>query len=54
MTKLGKQWGGHVACTGEVRNVENIFARKPTRNRPPGWPRHKWEDNMKMNLKETD
>jgi hypothetical protein len=27
--------------------------RKPEGKRPPGRPRHRWEDNIKMNLRET-
>ena len=29
-----------------------ILTGTPTGNRPLGWPRHRWEDNIRMNLKE--
>jgi hypothetical protein len=28
----------------------NISVRKPLRKRPHGTPRHRWEDNIKMDL----
>jgi hypothetical protein len=37
----------------EVRNVYKILVRKPEGKRPLGRPRHKWENNIKMDLKET-
>ena len=29
-----------------------ILTGKPTGKTPLGWPRHRWEDNIKMNLEE--
>ena len=29
-----------------------IVIHKPTENRPLGWPRRRWEDNIRMDLKE--
>jgi hypothetical protein len=43
---------GHVACTGEMRNVHKILVGKPERKRPLGRPRNTWEINMKMVLME--
>jgi hypothetical protein len=37
---------------GEMRNVYNILAGKPEGKRPLGRPRHKWEDDIRMDLKE--
>jgi hypothetical protein len=43
---------GHVACMGEGRGVYRIFVGRPEGKRPLGRPRHKWEDNIKMDLRE--
>jgi hypothetical protein len=37
---------------GEKRNVYRIFVGKPEGKRPPGRPRHRWLDNIKMDLVE--
>jgi hypothetical protein len=37
---------------GERRDAYRILVEKPGRNRPLGSPRHRWEDNAKMDLKE--
>jgi hypothetical protein len=37
---------------GEMRNTYKIFIGKPERKRPRGRPRRRWEDNIRMNLKE--
>jgi hypothetical protein len=39
---------GHVARMGEVRVVYNILVGRPKGRRPLGRPRHRWEDNIKM------
>ena len=36
----------------EGRSAFKILTGKPTRKRPLGRPRHRWEDNIRMNLKE--
>jgi hypothetical protein len=46
------RWAGHVARMGEVRGSYNILVRRPEGRRPLGRPRHRWEDNMKMDLRE--
>jgi hypothetical protein len=43
---------GHVACMGEVRGAYNILVRRPEGRRPLGRPRRRWEDNIKMDLRE--
>jgi hypothetical protein len=35
-----------------IRNAYRILVRKPERKRPLGIPRDRWEDNIKMHLKE--
>jgi hypothetical protein len=47
------RWAGHVARMGEVRGVYNILVGKPEGKRSLGRPRRRWEDNIKMNLRET-
>jgi hypothetical protein len=47
------RWAGHVACMGEMRNVHRILVGKPEGRRPLGRPRHRWEDNIMMNLQEV-
>jgi hypothetical protein len=41
------RWASHVARMGEGRDTS-----KPTRNKPLRRPRRRWEDNIKMGLKE--
>jgi hypothetical protein len=45
-------WAGHVARMGEVRGAYNILFGRPEWRRPLGRPRHRWEDNIKMDLRE--
>jgi hypothetical protein len=42
------------ACStnGEKRNAYRILVGKPEGKRPLGRPRHRWEDNIKMYLRE--
>jgi hypothetical protein len=35
---------------GEKRNVYRLLAGKPEGKRPLGRPRHRWMDNIKMDL----
>jgi hypothetical protein len=37
---------------GEKRNAYRILIGNPEGKRPLGRPRHMWEDNIKMNLRE--
>ena len=45
-------WAGHVAHMGEDRGVHRVLVGKPEGRRPLGRPRRRWEDNIKMDLKE--
>jgi hypothetical protein len=45
---------GHVARMGEMRNAYNILVGKPEEKIPLGRPRHRWEDNIRMGLRETE
>jgi hypothetical protein len=46
------RWAGHVTRMGEVRGAYNILVGKPERRRPLGRPRHRWEDDIKMDPRE--
>ena len=48
------RWAGHVARMGEGRSTFEIFTGKPTGKRSSRKPRRKWEDYIRMNLKEID
>jgi hypothetical protein len=37
---------------GEERKFYKVLVGKPTGKRPLGGPRHRWEDGIKMDLKE--
>jgi hypothetical protein len=37
---------------GENMNAYRVLVRKPVGKRPLGRPRHRWEDNTKMDLGE--
>jgi hypothetical protein len=45
-------WMGHVASMGDIRNAYKILIRKHKEKRPLGRPRHRWEDNIRINLGE--
>ena len=45
-------WPGHVARMGESRSAFNILTGTPTGKRPLGMSRCRWEDNIRMDLKE--
>jgi hypothetical protein len=49
---LRMRWMGHVACMGERRGVYRVFVGRPEGKRPLGRPRQRWEDNIKMDLRE--
>ena len=44
---------GHVVRMGEMRGVYRVLVGKPEGKRPYGRPRHRWEDNIKMDLQEV-
>jgi hypothetical protein len=46
------RWAGHEAHTGEERKMFKVLVGKPEGKRPLGRPRHRWEDGIKMYLKE--
>ena len=44
---------GHVARMGERRGVYRVLVGKSEGKRPLGRHRHRWEDNIKMDLQEV-
>jgi hypothetical protein len=46
------RWAGHVARLGEVRGAYNILVGRPEERRQLERPRRRWEDNIKMDLRE--
>ena len=45
--------GGHVARIGEGRGIFQVLVGKPEGKRPLGILRHRWEDNIKIELQEV-
>jgi hypothetical protein len=46
------RWAGHVARMGEGRGVYRVLVGRPEGKRPLGRPRRRWEDNIKIDLRE--
>jgi hypothetical protein len=46
------RWAGHVARMGEGRGVYRVLVGRPEGKRPLGRSRRRWEDNIKMDLRE--
>ncbi|KAJ4440742.1 hypothetical protein ANN_08966 [Periplaneta americana] len=46
------RWAGHVARMGESRNAYRVLVGRPEGKRPLGRSRRRWEDNIKMDLRE--
>jgi hypothetical protein len=46
------RWAGHVAGMEEGKSAFKIFTGKSTGKRPLGRPRRRWEDNIRMDIKE--
>ena len=47
------RWAGHVARMGEDKGVHRGLVGKPDGKRLMGRPRHRWEDNIQMDLQEV-
>ncbi|KAJ4430278.1 hypothetical protein ANN_22490 [Periplaneta americana] len=47
------RWAGHVAPMGESRNAYRLLVGGPEGKRPLGRPIRRWEDNIKMDLREV-
>jgi hypothetical protein len=48
----GMRWAGHVARMREKRNAYRILVGKLEGKRPPGRPGCRWEDNIRMDLRD--
>jgi hypothetical protein len=46
------RWEGHVARLGGERKVYKVLVGKPEGKRPLGRSRHRWEDGIRMYLRE--
>jgi hypothetical protein len=46
------KWAEDVARMGEGRGVYRVLVGRPEGKRPPRRPRRRWEDNIKMDLRE--
>ena len=47
------RWAGHVERMREKGGAYRILVRKPECKRPSGRPRHRWDDNIEMDLQEV-
>jgi Lhr-like helicase len=47
-------WAGHVVSMGEMRNIYKILVTKPERKSLLRRPRCRWEDNIRMYLREVE
>jgi hypothetical protein len=46
------RWAGHMACMGEARNMFGVLVGKLKGKSPLGSPRCRWEEGIKMDLRE--
>jgi hypothetical protein len=46
------KWAGHMARVGDVRGVYRVLVGRPKGKRPLGRPRRRWEDNIKLDVRE--
>ena len=46
-------WAGHVARMGDRRGAYRVLVGRPDGKGPLGRPRHRWEDNIKMDFQEV-
>jgi hypothetical protein len=52
--KSRMRWVGHVPRMGAKKNAYRILVGKPEIKRPLGRPKRRWEDNIKMDLRERE
>jgi hypothetical protein len=53
MIKSMRMRWGHIARMGEKRNTYRLLVGKPEGRRTLGRPRHRWLNNIRMNLVEV-
>ena len=51
--KCRMRWAGHVECVRDSRGIYRVLVGKPEGKRPLGRPKCRWEDDIKMDLKEV-
>jgi hypothetical protein len=47
------RWTGYVVCMGVRRGIYRVLVGKPGGKRALRRPKHRWEDNIKMDLREV-
>jgi hypothetical protein len=47
------RWMGHVAQMGERRGAYRLLMGKHEGRRPHGRPRHRWEDNIEIDVRQV-
>jgi len=47
------RWAEHVTRMGKERGVYRVLLAKPEGRRPLGRPRHRWVDNIRLDLQEV-
>jgi hypothetical protein len=52
ITSRKMRWAGHMARIGERKGAYRVLVGRPEGKRPLGRPRRRWEDNIKMDLRE--
>jgi hypothetical protein len=45
------RWAEYIPCLGEMRNTE-VLVGKPDLKRPPGRSSRRWEDNIRLDIRE--
>jgi hypothetical protein len=45
------RWAGHMARMREERNVYKVMMGKAEGKKPPGRPRRRWEDGIRIDLR---
>jgi hypothetical protein len=52
IVKARMRWAGYIACMGKERNAYRILVGNPKGRRPLEKPVYKWDDNIKMDVKQ--
>jgi hypothetical protein len=48
------KWAGDVGCRWEMRNAYGVLIQTPEGKKPLGRPRNRWQNNIKMDIKEIE
>jgi hypothetical protein len=46
------RWAGHAASMGKGRGIYRVLVGRPKGKRSMGRPKRRWEDNIKLDLRE--